>query len=161
MEGGKKKKEEERAVGRWDPLAELDALSRWPFRELARRPFAGLPGWLEEAGRAARSVPAIDIAEGDGEYVVTAELPGCKKEDVTLELEENVLTLRGEKRSEREEKKEQRRYVERTYGSFSRSFTLPPNAEVERIDASFKDGVLTIRIPKAAAAKSRTVDIKS
>ena len=154
----KNKKKEERTVAPWDPFAELEDLSRWPFRELARRPWGRL---LEEAGRAARATPAIDIAENDGEYVVTAELAGCKKEDVTLELEENVLTLRGEKRSEREEKKEQRRYVERTYGSFSRSFTLPPNADGERIDASFKDGVLTIRIPKTPEAKARTVDIKA
>jgi HSP20 family protein len=157
----KNRKKEERGVARWDPFGEMEEFAHWPFRELARWPWSRLPGVLEEAGRSARAKPAIDIGENDAEYVVTAELPGCKKEDVTVELEENVLTLRGEKRSEREEKKEQRRYVERTYGSFSRSFTLPPNADAERIDAGFKDGILTIRIPKTPEAKPRTVDIKS
>ena len=115
-------------------------------------------------GRPARRgqlLPAIDVSEDDGNYVVTAELPGVKREDVNVELEEDVLTIRGEKRSEREEKKEKRRFVERSYGTFSRSFTLPANADPERVSAAFKDGVLTVTIGKRPEAKPRVVDIKA
>lgn len=151
---------ESRSPTRWDPLAELEGLSSWsPLRELMRAPrWSGL---AEELGKRGMPMPAIDITEDDDEYVVTAELPGSRKEDVTLELHEGVLTLRGEKRNEREEKKEQRRYVERSYGSFSRSFTLPPNVDPDRISASFKEGVLSITLPKTPEAKPRTVSIGS
>jgi HSP20 family protein len=151
---------ESRSPTRWDPLAELEGLSSWsPLRELMRAPRWG--GLAEELGKRGMPMPAIDITEDDDEYVVTAELPGSRKEDVTLELHEGVLTLRGEKRNEREEKKEQRRYVERSYGSFSRSFTLPPNVDPDRISASFKEGVLSITLPKTPEAKPRTVSIGS
>ena len=150
---------------RRDPLWELEPFGRWdPFREF------GLPSrlsrWMEEAfggapGTRGRLAPAVDIAEDDAKYVVTVELPGTKREDITVEAHEGVLTIRGEKRSEREEKKEQSRWVERTYGSFSRSFTLPANAETERVSASFREGVLTIEVPKAEEAKPRAISIKS
>jgi len=96
----------------------------------------------------------------DDKYVITAEVPGAGKDDVTLEVHDNVLTLRGEKRSEREEKKEQVRYVERSYGSFSRSFTLPSNADANRVTADFKDGVLRVEVPKAAEAKPKVISIR-
>lgn len=148
---------------RREEFAALDPFERWePLREF------GIPSrfsrWMDEAfGSTARGrlAPAVDIAEDDGKYVVTAEIPGTKREDITVEAHEGVLTIRGEKRSEREEKKEQSRWVERTYGSFSRSFTLPSNADVEQVNASFRDGVLTIEIPKTAEAKPRAIAIKS
>jgi HSP20 family protein len=101
------------------------------------------------------------VSETDDAYVVAAELPGAKPEDVTVELHEGVLTLRGEKRSERDERREHARYVERTFGSFSRSFTLPQNANPEKVDASFTEGVLTLRIPKREEAKPRTINIQT
>jgi len=104
--------------------------------------------------------PAVDVAENNDEYVVSAELPGAKPEDVTVELHEGVLTLRGEKRHERDEHTEHARYVERSYGSFSRSFALPQNANGEKVQAGFKDGVLTLRIPKREEAKPRTIAIQ-
>jgi HSP20 family protein len=102
----------------------------------------------------------VDISEDDGHYIVTAEVAGAKKDDVTVELEDNVLTIRGEKKSEREEKDEHRRYVERTYGSFSRSFSLPGNADPDRVEASIEDGVLTIEIGKREEAKPKTIAVK-
>jgi len=105
-------------------------------------------------------LPALDIHESDGEYVVTVELAGARKEDVTVECHEGILTIRGEKKSEREEEKEERRFVERRYGMFSRSFSLPSAADSEKIDAKFKNGVLTLTIPKSETAKPRTVAIK-
>jgi HSP20 family protein len=150
----------EAAVARRDPFAEL--MDWRPFWS----PLFGREGrsLLEDVwgrGAGGRLAPCVDITEDDGHYVVTAELPGTRREDVTVELEEGVLTIRGEKKNEREEKKEKRRFVERSYGSFSRSFTLPANADADKVAASFKDGVLTVTIDKKAEAKPRVVDIKS
>jgi HSP20 family protein len=152
-------------VARWDPFAELEGFERWtPFRELAAphgRLARLLEGVLGEAPRLPRAfAPAVDIHEDEKQYTVTVELPGGKKDDVQVEIEEGVLSIHGEKKSEREEKKEQRRWVERSYGSFTRSFTLPANADAERVDASFKEGVLTLVIPKTEVAKPRAIAIK-
>ncbi len=151
----------ERSVTRRDPFAEL-AEWRPLWGSLFGREGRNL---LEEvwgrAGAGRGLAPAVDISEDDGNYVVTAELPGTKREDVTVELEDDVLTIRGEKRNEREEKKEKRRFVERSYGTFSRSFTLPANADPERVSASFKDGVLSVTIGKRPETKPRLVDIKA
>jgi HSP20 family protein len=151
-------------LARWDPFVEIDLFSGWsPFREHAEVS-SRLSRLLGEAGvgfgARGRLAPSVDIAEDDGRYVVTAELPGSKKDDVTVELEDNLLTICGEKHNEREDKKEQSRWIERTYGSLSRSFTLPGNAVADRVKADFKDGVLTIEIPKAEATKPRVISIK-
>ena len=106
-------------------------------------------------------VPAVDIVENDKAYVVTAELAGCKPEDVSVEVHEGVLSIRGEKKSERSEKTEQSRWTERSYGSFHRSFRLAPDAAPDRVDASFKNGVLTIEIAKTEENKPRVVRVKS
>jgi HSP20 family protein len=146
------------------------SLESWrPFGELEGFPFGvGLP-WRASTlmrdwpwkDRPASFLPAIDVAENDVHYAITVELPGSKKDDVQVELHEGVLTIRGEKKSEREEKKEQRRYVERSYGSFSRSFRLPGDADVTRLEASFKDGVLSITIPKTEQAKPKSIAVKA
>jgi len=156
-------KEKTRSLARWDPFEEVDPFAGWsPFREHGLGP--RLLRLLGEPGGAGafrgRLAPAVDIAENDDRYVVTAELPGTKKDDITVEMKDQVLTIRGEKRNEREEKKEQSRWIERGYGSFSRSFTLPANAIADRIKANFSDGVLTIEVPKAEDAKPRTISIK-
>ena len=154
---------ETRSVTRRDPFEELDIFSGWnPFRELGLAPgrwtrLFGEPGSLATRGRLA---PSVDIAEDDDRYVVTAELPGSKKEDITVEMKDQVLTIRGEKRNEREEKKEHSRWVERSYGSFSRSFALPANADADRIKAEFREGVLTVEVPKAEEVKPRAISIK-
>jgi HSP20 family protein len=115
-------------------------------------------------GAPARSrgfAPAVDVGETADEYLVTAELPGTKPEDVHVELNDGVLTIRGEKRIERDEQKEHARYAERVFGSFVRSFSLPQNADGEKVQAHFKDGVLTLRVPKKEEAKPRTIAIQS
>ncbi len=151
--------ERERSVTRLDPFEDLDLFRDW-------RPFPSRMGrlldemWGERGARGGRLLPAVDIAEDDDQYVVTLEVPGARREDVTVELHDNVLTVRGEKKSEREGKKEQSRWVERSYGSFSRSFTLPSNGDPDRVKASFKDGILTIEIGKAEEAKPKVISIK-
>jgi HSP20 family protein len=168
MSEKKSEKEESRSVTPWRPFGEVE-----PWSSLFEEgPFAGrFPRLLDELfrgglrewprpGRAGAFVPAMDISDDDRHYTITVELPGSKKEDVQVEVHDDMLTIRGEKKSEREEKKEQRRYVERSYGSFSRSFRVPADADADHVDASFKDGVLTIRLPKIEAAKPRTIAVK-
>jgi HSP20 family protein len=151
----KGKEKEARTPAIWDPFREMESFFEdWRPFELSprfRRLFEPRPAVF---------APAMDVHEADNEYVVTAEVPGVAKNEITVEVEEGMLTVRGEKRSEREEKKERRRWVERSYGAFSRSFRLPADAQADKIDASFKDGVLTIKIPKSEARKPKTVAIK-
>ena len=153
--------EEEKKVTRWDPFRDLDLFEGWgrwrePFR-LTRL----LDDMFTERGQGAALVPAMDVTESGDQYVITLEVPGVAKDDVTVEVHENLMTIRGEKKSEREEEQEKSRWVERRYGSFSRSFTLPSNADPERVKAAFKDGVLTIEIAKAEESKPKVISIKS
>jgi HSP20 family protein len=106
--------------------------------------------------------PAVSVEETQDELVLTAELPGVKPEDVDVQLENNILTIRGEKREERKEEDENRRYHlwERTYGTFQRSFTLPRTVRAEEISAEFSEGLLHVRMPKAPEAKSRRIEIR-
>jgi HSP20 family protein len=158
----KEKEGTESGVSRWDPFREL---REWrPLREWGFFPsrLDRLLEELDETWAPARGGwgPSMDIAEADDHFTVTVELPGTKREDVSVEVHNGQLTIRGEKKSEREEKKEHRRYVERRFGSFSRSFTLPPTADPDKVEASFDNGVLTLRIAKSESAKSRTIAIK-
>lgn len=109
--------------------------------------------------------PAVEVVENDRELRLTAELPGVDPEDVEIELEQNVLTIRGEKNEEKEEEKEEgeRKYRiwERSYGEFSRSFTLPSTVDAEKIEAKFDQGVLTVHLPKTREATGRRIPVES
>jgi HSP20 family protein len=104
-------------------------------------------------------VPPVDIEENANAIVVRAEIPGVKKEEITITLDENVLTLSGERKWEHEERKEQFVRRERRYGSFARSFTLPPTIDAEKISAQMNDGVLTLTLPKRAEAQPRKIAV--
>jgi HSP20 family protein len=104
--------------------------------------------------------PSVDITETESEYTVNLELPGVKKEDVKVTLENNVISIRGEKKQEKETKDTNLHRVERVYGSFERSFTLPRTVRNDKIDASYQDGVLKIVIPKAEEAKPKAIEVK-
>ena len=108
-------------------------------------------------------LPAVNFAEDKDGYVLSAELPGVKLEDIELRMDKGVLTLSGEKKSDHEEKDEDRKYyrVESRYGKFVRKVRLPDTVDSESIKASFEDGVLKIRIKKAESAKPRTIAIES
>jgi HSP20 family protein len=105
-------------------------------------------------------VPAVDIREKDNAFLLEAELPGMKKEDIKLDVKEGVLTIRGERNYEHEEKKDNYTRVERCYGTFHRSFTLPDHVETEKIDATYKDGILTVTLPKNETATPKQIDVK-
>ena len=124
---------------------------RWPFFET--------PRFIQQPERETFA-PAVDITEEKDSLVVRAELAGVKSDDVHIELESNILTLRGEKRSEHTEQKDGVHRVERWFGSFSRQFVLPKGVEADKIDAAMKDGVLTVRIPKKAEPKTQRIAVK-
>jgi len=103
--------------------------------------------------------PRIDVVERDGEILVSAELPGLEEKDIAVEVHGNVLSLKGEKKSEHDERKAGWHWSERTYGSFRRMVELPVEVEADKASASFKNGVLTITLPKAESAKVRNIPV--
>jgi HSP20 family protein len=143
---------------RWDPFRELEDVS-----ERLNRMF-GRPAGRREDGKetliVADWIPTVDISETETEYVIKAELPGMKKEDVNVTLEDGVLTIQGERKQESEEKGKKHHRVERSYGSFVRSFTLPDYVDGTKVTASFKDGVLNLHLPKSEKAKPRVIEVK-
>jgi HSP20 family protein len=102
----------------------------------------------------------VDIAEDEKEYLITAELPQVKKEEVKLTVERGVLTLTGERKFEKEEKGRKYHRIERAYGSFVRSFSVPDDADSGKVTADFKDGVLRVHLPKSEKAQPKAIDIK-
>ncbi len=104
--------------------------------------------------------PAVNIEENENEYIITAELPGVKKSDVKITFEDGALSISGEKKVENEDKKDNFHRIERRYGMFSRSFAIPTSIVVDKIDASFKDGVLKVVLPKAEEAKPKQIEVK-
>lgn len=137
------------------PWQELDEMSDRLNRIFGDRAWGDTNGttWL----------PAVNVEETPDELVLTAELPGMRREDVDLELENNVLTIRGTKSQRTEREDQERRYHvwERRYGSFQRSFTLPRTVNADEISANFEDGVLHIHMPKAPEAKGRKIEIRT
>jgi len=104
--------------------------------------------------------PAVDIKEAEKEYVVTADLPDVKSEEVKVSFNEGVLTLEGERKLEKEEKTNRFHRIERGYGKFVRRFALPNEVDPDHVTAEFKNGVLTVRVPKSANAKPKTIEVK-
>lgn len=111
-------------------------------------------------GGVAGAPPPLDVSEDERRYVATLELPGVRRENIAVELEGATLTIRGEKRCEREVQGERRRLVERSFGAFARSFTLPADADCERIEASLEDGVLTLTVAKRGERRARVIEIR-
>ncbi len=134
---------------RWEPFREMDNL----FRRYAVN--VGRP-WRDETGD---WTPVANITENDKEYLIKAELPEVRKEDVKVSLENGVITISGERKQEKEEKKENEIRIESFYGTFSRSFALPDNIDEKAVSAESKDGVLRVHIPKTAAAKPKQIAI--
>jgi HSP20 family protein len=105
-------------------------------------------------------MPTVDISETESEYLIKAELPEVRKEDVKVTVENGVLTLQGERRQEKEEKGRRFHRVERSYGSFVRSFTLPESVDEGGVKAEYKDGVLALHLPKSEKVKPKAIDVK-
>ncbi|MEQ1854983.1 MAG: Hsp20/alpha crystallin family protein [Longimicrobiales bacterium] len=105
-------------------------------------------------------LPAVELVEREGEFVLTAEIPGMSKEDVHVSIEDNVLTFKGEKKVEKEEEKDRMHIREREYGAFTRAFALPRNVEADKVRAEYHDGVVEIHMPKGVEAKGRHIEIE-
>ncbi len=140
-------------ITRWEPFREMEDM----FRQYS--PLFGR--WLRRADDEASTWrPAADITETEKEYLIKAELPEVRKEDVKIELSEGVLTISGERKKEKEEKGANEIRVESFYGTFSRSFALPDDANPDGITAECKDGVVKIHIPKTAEKKQKARKIE-
>jgi HSP20 family protein len=145
------------ALVRWDPARELDTLQGEMNRLFSS--FFDTPRSGGNGAPTRRWIPAMDLVETDEHFVLKADLPGVAESDVKIELESNVLTISGERKTEHEAKKDGFYRLERTSGAFSRALTLPEGIDAEAVTASFDDGVLEVRIPKPAEAKPRRVQI--
>jgi HSP20 family protein len=146
------------AVVRRHPFAEFESWKPWePLGSVLDDLFADR---ARELRRSSVALPSVDITENDDEYRVRAEIPGVAKDDVTVEFEQGVLCIRGEKKSRRDEKLEQGRHLECSYGAFSRSFRLPQDADTDQISAEFRDGVLEVVVAKHPESKPKQIAVK-
>ncbi len=139
---------------RWDPFTGLDTLFGRVTPNLPRLFME------EEGGIGVEFTPLADIGETDKEYLVRVELPGLKKEDVKVTMTDGLITIEGERKQEKEEKGEKLHRVERYYGRFTRSFTLPDDIVPETVHCECKDGVLTVHIPKTEARRPREIVVQ-
>ncbi|HEV2775640.1 MAG TPA: Hsp20/alpha crystallin family protein [Solirubrobacteraceae bacterium] len=147
------------ALVRWDPLRDIDSL-QGEMNRLFSTFFDTPTGRGANGGGAARRwIPAMDLIEAGEHFVLKADLPGMTEDDVKIELENNVLTISGERKAELEEKHEGYYRLERTSGAFARSLTLPEGVDAGAVTASFDNGVLEVRIPKPEQAMPKRVQI--
>jgi HSP20 family protein len=145
------------AIAPWRPLGEMTSLRREMDR-LLERFFGEVPGADLQSGT---WQPRLDMAETKDMLTITAELPGLESKDLDVSVSGDVLTIKGEKKQEKEEKDEQRHIVERSYGAFVRMVRLPIAVAQDKIKASFKNGVLTVSLPKTEEAKPQAIPVAS
>ena len=143
---------------RWNQLRQLEALQHGLGSRFTPSPVQGQEA-REEPLAVAEWAPLVDISEDDREYLIKAELPEVKREDVRVTAEEGTLTITGERKFEKEEGKKYHR-VERAYGSFVRNFSLPDDVSPAKVSAEFKDGVLTVHLAKTEKARPQEIEIK-
>jgi HSP20 family protein len=147
------------ALTRWNQLRQLEALQHGLGSLFSRSPAQWTEG-QEEPMAVAEWAPLVDISEDEKEYLIKAELPEVKKEDVKVTAEEGTLTIAGERKFEKEQKGKKFHRVERSYGSFVRNFSLPDDSSPANVRAEFKDGVLTVHLAKTEKAKPQQVEVK-
>lgn len=143
---------------KWNPFRELEDVSnrlnsifgKFPAKTESGQEMLAVTDW----------VPIVDISETDTAYLIKGEIPGVKKEDVKVTIEDDMITLRGERKQEKEDKGEKYHRIERCYGSFMRSFHLPDDAEESTVKAEFKDGMISVTLPKSEQAKNKPKQIE-
>ena len=145
----------------WNPFRELDEV-----QNRLSKFFGGFPAFPVRFPKNGDTLklrdwsPLVDITEDDHEYLFKVDLPEMKKDDVKVTIENGILYISGERKTEKEEKKQKFHRLERFFGTFERSFTVPEDADATKITAEFKDGVLKVHLPKTPAAKSKPVEVK-
>ena len=144
------------AIVRWEPFRDMMTTQR-EFDRLFKEAFNPFFGEGELSTRT--WAPAVDIFENENDIVLKAELPGVDPNDVEIKVEDSTLYLKGERKFEKEVKEENYHRVERSYGSFARSFSLPNSIDAEKVKAEYKDGLLTLTLPKREEAKPKTIKI--
>lgn len=147
------------AIVKWDPFRELEDMSD-RLNRVFNRPAVSRSGNGKETMTAADWSPVVDVLESEKEYVIKAELPEVKKDDVKITVQDGVLTIQGERKHEAEEKGKRFHRIERSYGAFIRSFSVPDFVDEEKVAAEFKDGVLSLHLPKTEKAKPRAIEVK-
>lgn len=158
----KEKGKETREVAPWRPFSELSRMEREMermFGDFFSRPWFGLR-WPERLREIGFREPAIEVYEEKDDVVVKAEIPGIKKEELEVNITDDLLTIKGEKKKEEEVKEKGYYYSERSYGSFERSIEIPRAVHADKARASFKDGILEVRLPKTEEAKRKEVKLK-
>jgi len=149
------------AIERWRPFRDL-----WSIQDEINRIFEDFFGRVPERrlaetpGEIAQWTPDLDLAETDNEYIVKADLPGLKQDQIKISLRDNLLTVKGERKSEKEEKGKNYHRIERSFGAFARTITLPGKVQGDKVKASYKDGVLEITLPKSEESKSKEISIE-
>jgi HSP20 family protein len=148
------------ALVKWDPFRELEEMSERLNRMIARPSSNQAVGQGREVMTVADWTPTVDISETEAEYAIKAELPEVKKEDVKVTVEDGVLTIQGERKQEKEEKGKKYHRIERSYGRFVRSFTLPDTVDEGKVRAEYAEGILNLHLPKSEKAKPKQIDVK-
>lgn len=145
---------------RWDPFRELDELSERMSHMFRRSPLARAGTRGEGMMTMPDWAPAVDIVETPQEFLIKAELPDVKRDDIKVSVHNGQLRIEGERKQEKEEKDKKFHRVERFYGSFMRTFVLPENVDEAKLTADFKDGVLNVHLPKTEKPSPKAVDVK-
>ena len=147
-------------IVRWNPLREMEEMQNRMAALFGPDPLRIIDPNREEKIASTDWIPAVDITEDEKEFLIKTDLPEMKKEDVHVTFADGVLTITGERKSEKEEKNRKFHRIEREHGRFLRSFTLPETADATRIAAEFKEGVLLLRLPKNEKARPKVVEVK-
>lgn len=146
------------AITTWNPFREMEDMQERILRAMNRTSLRP-SGDARQPAVAAVWAPAVDISEDADGYLIKAELPEVAKEEVKVTVESGVLTVSGERKLEREETDRKYHRIERSYGSFSRSFAMPEDADPDHVTAEFKEGLLQVRLPKSAASKPKQIEV--
>jgi HSP20 family protein len=147
------------AMTRWDPFKELDELQSRLSTLFGRSPVRK-NGEKDEMMTVAEWAPLVDIVEDDHEYLIKAELPEVKKEEVKVTVQDGVLSLAGDRKFLKEEKNKKYHRLERAYGSFVRTFSLPEDADETKVTADFKEGILQVHLPKSEKARPKNIEVQ-
>ncbi|MGB9092975.1 MAG: Hsp20/alpha crystallin family protein [Gallionella sp.] len=144
-------------IVKWDPFVELEDVSKHLNRIFGRFPARAEPA--RELLATADWAPSVDITETDTAYLIKSEIPGVNREDVKVNIENGLLTMSGERKQEKEEKGKKFHRIERSYGSFMRSFRLPDNIDEAGVKAEFRDGMLNVTLPKATQPRNKAISV--
>lgn len=142
---------------KWDPFRELEEVSNHLNRIFGRTPARAETG--HEMLAMADWTPSVDISETDTAYLIKAEIPGVKKEDIKVTIQDGMVTIQGERKMEKEEKDKKFHRIERSYGSFMRSFSVPEDVEEGDVKAEFKDGMINVTLPKSGKPKAKSIEV--